>query len=94
MTFVLMALAAYRITRFFTLDDLPVLAAPRRRATSVISERFGEDWSDGIVCAWCIGVWVSIGIVAVTAQLTNVPLPVLQALAVSTVVGLIATIDN
>jgi hypothetical protein len=50
-----------------------------------------EGLRSGVECPWCLGAWISFAVVAVSAQVTSVALPVLQALAVSTVVGIIGS---
>lgn len=47
-----------------------------------------------IECAWCVGFWVSAGVVAAAALLGDVALPALVWLAVCTLVGLIGEVDS
>lgn len=47
-----------------------------------------------VECPWCIGAWISIALVATTAQYISIPLPVLVAAATSTVVGLLGELDS
>lgn len=84
--FILMALAAYRLFRLVALDTI----------TEPARKRFKPDGKMGlfISCPWCAGAWISFGTVAVTAQCANVPLPILQALAVSCVVGFLGGFDG
>lgn len=83
----LMSLAAYRVWRLLALDDLPPLVKARTRFQDAIAERHGDDWADGIACPFCSGFWVSLVVVVVTASIHPVPLPALQVLAVSAIVG-------
>lgn len=84
-----MALASYRLWRFVGRDQVPGalignwLAAHRSRRLF-----------DLLTCPWCLGAWISFAVVAVTAQLVVLVLPVLQALAVACLVGLIAQVDR
>lgn len=82
---VVMALAAYRLWHLVAEDTI----IERPRAWLV---KRSAKLSDFITCPWCAGFWISCGVVAVTAQLVSVPLPALQAAAVSGLVGLIAEI--
>lgn len=88
---VLLSLASYRGWRLMAEDSFPLAARPRKW----LLRRWGPTslWTEWLVCAWCAGAWWSIAVVAITAQVTNVPLPVLQAMAVSTLVGLTARVD-
>lgn len=113
-TYVVLALAAYRLTRLFTRDVL--FASWRHRwyrrfppndHYRAMVRQPGRGWvlaanpvrpthplGQLIDCPWCIGAWVSIAVVAVVAQIVSVPLPVLVACAVSTVVGLLGEVDR
>jgi hypothetical protein len=74
------ALASYRLTRLIT-DDLitePVRARVRR---------FREPWASGIECPWCVGFWVSCGVVAVSSWLPELWAPAATVLAFSAVAG-------
>lgn len=87
--FVLMSLAAYRLTRIVTLDV--VTTRPRKW----LQTRADGKLEYFVTCPWCVGWYVSAGIVAITAAATSVPLPLLQFLAVACLVGLIgANLDG
>lgn len=102
--FVLVVLASYRLTRLVTLDDFPPLSASRRW----LGQRWGWDvenldrvrypdgvkWFEAVLCSWCIGFWISAALVGSLAQVRDVPLPVLQVLACSTVVGFLGARDG
>lgn len=123
----LLALAAFRLTRLITRDKLPLIHLPReafvqrwgawedaQRRTDDVKRNpvvrawrwlFGADW-DSLggkrtsltmkslaylwECDWCMGLWVSAGVVYSAAQFTDVPWPWLQWLAAATLTGLIA----
>ncbi len=91
---VLMSLAAYRLWRLLAVDELPPFMWLREKFTAAVERRFGAAWSLGVSCPWCSGAHISFLTVWVTTWFTSVPLPVLQAGAVSVVVGLIAQWEN
>lgn len=80
--FVLMSLAAFRVTRLIVADKL----------TEGLRDRLNPEggWAYFVTCYWCAGAWVSV-LVVLTVDVfdVSVPLPGLQVLAVSSVVGLI-----
>jgi len=82
-------LAAYRITRLLQRDSLPPLPAVREHLTN----KYGHlPVADLIDCPWCLGFWVSAGVVAASASpYRRVWAPLAAALALSAVVGLVST---
>ena len=82
-------LAAYRITRLLQRDSLPPLPAVREKLLA----KYGHlPVSDLIDCPWCLGFWVSAGVVAASASpYRRLWAPLAAALALSAVVGLIST---
>jgi hypothetical protein len=93
--FVLMGLAAYRATRFITQDSFPPVARLRARLIKRWSATVkDQEWAEGLTCPWCMGLYVSVGVVIVTMEYVSVALPALQILAVSCVVGLLGRIDD
>jgi hypothetical protein len=82
-------LAAYRITRLLQRDSLPPLPALREKLT----DRYGHlPVADLIDCPWCLGFWVSAGVVAAASSpARRVWSPLAAALALSAVVGLVST---
>lgn len=58
MHFLVDALAAYRITRLLQQDTLPVAADIRE----VVSD-YGGPFAEMYECPWCLGFWVSLGVV-------------------------------
>lgn len=89
---ILGTLAAYRLWRLLALDDLPGIAEAR----GVAERRLPDRWADAIVCPWCLGFWCCLLVfVAADVAGVNVPAPILQVAAASTVVGLIgANLDG
>jgi hypothetical protein len=81
-----LTLAAYRLWRLIGMDG--------------ITEPFREQMRHGAVpgkvmelieCPWCLGSWMSFGVFAVATAYASVWLPVAQALAAATLVGLIGS---
>jgi hypothetical protein len=91
--FLVLALAAFRITRLLVADEFPPVAAVRERVT----RRFGGDSSPAYLvhCPWCTGVYVSAALVAALDWLTDhtVLAPALLIAAVSAAVGYLAALD-
>lgn len=94
LVFVLECLAAYRLFRLLAVDDFPPIVPLRLAVVDAVTEWLGEDWADGVTCPWCLGAWISFAVVAWTDYLIHIPVPLLQALAVSCVVGLIGGVDG
>lgn len=98
--FILLALAAYRITRFISRDDWPPIAWLREKLVTRWSEPVisaGDDkvsWADGLLCFWCIGTVVSFALVLSLAAVRPVPLSGLQAFGVATIVGFLGSRDG
>lgn len=84
--FILTSLAAHRITLFITSDTMPF-----ERVRSTFLRRWGNSiYADGLTCARCMGAWVSFALVGALAQIRDIPLPGLYALAVASTVIVIA----
>lgn len=84
-----LALAAHRLTRLATSDDL--LDGPR----SAVVRRLGSrpKLADALSCDWCVGAWVSAAVVLAGSRWPAVRrLAVVPAL--SSVVGLLSTLDS
>lgn len=47
-----------------------------------------------IACSWCSGLWCAALVVALAARQGDVPLPVLTAAAVATIVGFLSEVDG
>jgi hypothetical protein len=91
-TWILLTLSLYRVVRFITTDSFPPMFAIRR----FIVRGLGEEnrWSDVVDCSHCVAVWISILGYLFAAHMLTVPLPVLQAAASMTVIGVISNYDN
>lgn len=87
----LLSLTAYRLQRIVTTDSWPI----SRWFRMSIYRRFGGDsaWYDFFTCGWCFGWYCTLAVFAISTLWLNVPLPVLQALAATAVVGQIAQRD-
>lgn len=81
-------LAAHRITHFLT-DDLIFSPIRQRLILRWAANDRDTFFSEALVCAWCMGFWVSAALVGALCQVISIPLPALVALAVSSAVGLI-----
>lgn len=82
------ALAAYRVTRLLQVDDLPPLPVLRER----LMARYGDKPIGSLIdCPWCLGFWVSAGVVlAAASPYRRAWEPLAGALALSAVVGLVS----
>lgn len=91
-TFVILALAAFRLQRILTRDDWP----PSERFRDWVKERTGEDsaWTDYVHCQWCAGFHVSLAVMAENHYLGVIPMWVYGVFAVSAVVGMLGTYDS
>lgn len=58
------ALAAYRLTRLVTVDELPPVRAVREKIIER-SERKNGHLAYLVTCPYCSGVWVGLGVTAV-----------------------------
>lgn len=96
---VVLALAAYRITRFFVKDSLIGFGPDSGSAMSVRVDRFAYD-SDGndrswlrgkigdlLTCTWCLGFWVSAAVVCAWTQTVPWELGIKGVLTVFGVAG-------
>lgn len=89
--FLVIALAAARITRLITTDTL---TDPLRLW---IARTYESDWVDELfTCPWCMGFWVSLVTVLITLAYPDNPVVTIGVLAfaVSEVVGIIAHLVN
>lgn len=90
-TFLIVALAAYRVTRLVTLDRI---SQPAREWLKRRAKRADARLAYLVTCPWCVGMYVSAAAVALADIWTSMPLPVAQWLACSTVVGLMGSRDG
>lgn len=86
LTFVILVLCSYRITRFLVRDSLMGFAPDSGSAMSVRVDRFGynEDGSDRswlrgkisdlATCTWCAGAWLSLLVVCIYLRATPIEL--------------------
>lgn len=87
MLFVILSLAAYRITRLITTDD--ILLRPRLWLIEKLETSRFDKYAEGLTCSWCAGFWISLATVLISNIFIHIPYPALYVGAVSTVVGLI-----
>lgn len=82
------ALAAFRVTRLVTADDItaPLRDAIEVRAARVASDRLAEF----IVCPWCVGMWVAAGVAIARARFPRTWGALARILGISAAVGLLA----
>lgn len=66
--------------------------SPVGRSYSKRADRF-ETPLELISCPWCLGAWIAAAVVAWTDLAIGLELPALQWLAISTLVGLIGSVD-
>jgi hypothetical protein len=88
---ILTGLAAYRLWRLIGADDITARLRDR-----VVGADNGEDPDRSVLflfltCPWCLGSWTAFAVYGAVAQVAHMELPVLQAVAGATLVGLIGT---
>lgn len=81
-------LAAYRLTRLLQKDSFPPAKAVRDWA-----EDRGGLLAEMFECPWCLGMWVSLGVAAVSHRRLT-PGVVLRALAMSAGVGMLRELEE
>lgn len=102
LTLLLLTAATARITRLGVYDSItsrlrfeifkrfPPKTTTRNGKT--VKAKFLGELVD---CQWCFGVWVAGGLVAVTAQITSIPLPLLVWPAVAELASIVtANLDR
>jgi len=90
-TYVLMALAAYRLTRLLTTDV--ILEGLREK----IWKKYPPETKIGYLftCNWCMSIWTAAFIIGLASLLPAVAYVVSLILSISALVGLVATkLDN
>lgn len=97
----LIVLATHRLTVLVVEDKIPWVARPREwmqlRFEQAAEARTGtvtsEEWQSAVAymlsCLWCMSIWLGGAVTLVTAQITDVPLPVLVWLTASSVTALL-----
>lgn len=91
------ALAAYRLTRLMTRDSLPPLPQVRQHVLDKLDEiqdakgsTASHPLSELVHCPWCVGFWISVGVVGAATLAPRAWRPMATALAFSAVVANIA----
>jgi hypothetical protein len=90
-TYVITALAVFRLTRLLTTDV--IFEGMREKIWSKYppSTKFGYLFT----CNWCMSIWMAVLLVALTLLLPTVAYVVSLILSISALVGLVATkLDN
>lgn len=85
------AAAAYRLTRLLQVDSLPPLPAVR---SWLITRYPDHPLIELVSCPWCLGFWVSAGVVAADAMAPKLWRPLALALALSAAVGHLRGLDG
>lgn len=90
--FILLSLCSYRATRLITTDQFP----PAQWLRDGVEARFGRDsgWDILFHCSWCIGFWLTLAVFSWAWYFIDIPYPLLQAVAGSTVVGYLGSKEN
>lgn len=90
-------LAAYRLTRLLTRDSLPPLPLVRQHVLDKLDEIQNakgaaqeHPLAELVHCPWCVGFWVSVGVVGAATFAPRAWRPLATALAFSAVVANIA----
>lgn len=85
------AAAAYRLTRLLQVDSLPPLPAVR---AWLITRYPDHPLIELVSCPWCLGFWVSVGVVAADALVPKLWRPLALSLALSAAVGHLSGLDG
>lgn len=100
-TWVLLTLACYRLQRIVTADSWYFTQAFREwlEKKSAPAHKAGKQtvWTEAtelFSCPYCFGWWTCIVVFALTAQVISIPLPAIQAIAASGVVGFVGVWDS
>lgn len=90
--FILLTLAAYRLTRVIVEDQWP----PTDWLRNKVDERFGKtsSWSTLVHCPWCAGVYVTFAVFAIDHYLWSPPFWLLAFVAATALVGYLGTYDE
>lgn len=84
--FLIVGLAAHRITRLITTDTFPFSTI-----RTYLQKRWaGTIYEEALTCSACMGAWISFALVGSLAQITSIPLPGFYALAASSLVTLVS----
>jgi hypothetical protein len=88
--FAILALAAYRVTRFIVIDHL----------FEPIREKIWSKWPPStkfgylLTCYWCTGFWVSLIFVILAFLLPDLTFVVSLVLSISALIGLISVFEE
>lgn len=83
LSFVLLALTSYRLTRLLVVDKFPPILWVRERLTGNEDEgiypwRWVPFWLEYLAgCYWCVGVWTAGAVTLLAAWTMDVPYPLL-----------------
>lgn len=107
MTYALLVLlivgATYRVTRFIVVDDFPPMAWLRDKLIVRIAgvdedgqpaSRTRMRWAEGVVCSWCMSVYIGAGLTLAADAFYSLPAPVFVWLTASGVTGLLAEVGE
>lgn len=91
-TWLILALASFRLQRIITTDDWPLSEWFRDK----VRIRFGleSSWFKLVTCPWCIGSHITILVFLEHHILAVVPFPVYACIAAAAVVGLLGNHDD
>lgn len=84
LTFIILALGAFRVTRLAIEDD--ITEPLRKRTVYRLPDGY---WKDLLTCGWCLGFWCSLVVVVLYVFVSTVTWWVMLPFAISAVVGLI-----
>lgn len=86
------ALAAYRLTRLITRDE--ITSVPRQTYISWAERNQRPLLAYWPQCPWCAGLWVAAGVIALRRFAPELWRPVEATLALSAVIGFLAELET
>ncbi len=89
--FITDALACHRITRL-VIDDA-IFDLPRKRLKNRLYLQGHTKLLELLDCSWCVSIWVAVGVGACRAVVPRAWGPAARALALSSVAGLVSTVE-
>lgn len=93
LTYLLISLTTFSVTRLVIKDEFPPIRWPRDRMLD-LAERHDNAFTRSYVylwtCPWCMSVWVGSLVVWAFTFFVSVPLPVVAVIVARAVTGLIA----
>ena len=106
LTYLLICLTTFSLTRLVIKDTWPPIAWPRERILNWLEPdldwiaehprarphlgALGHTIAYLITCPWCMSVWIGAGVVYAFTWFVSVPLPVVAVIVARAVTGLIA----